>query len=140
MRAAVFLLTRAAPFVANLGAAMTGLNAGSQAVASNPRAAATLGRLGATLRGNLDKFDDLHLEAAAAEQAGIAVAFKATGEAFDHLTEVRNAMRGMRNVISGANRLLRNGRPTDEQRAAAEALRQGALEALEKAEQAGVTP
>ena len=138
----VFLLVRAAPFIARVGAGMTGLTvAGSASVAGNSRAGATLGRLSATFEGNVDKFDDLHLDAAARELAGEVVSWsQAAGRAFDHVTEVRNAMRGMRNVISGVNRLLANGRPTAEQRAVAEGLRASAIEALKKAQEAGVTP
>ena len=116
---------------------MTGLTAVPAAGTANPRAAATLGRLGATLEGNLDKLDDLHLSAAAREMGGEVVAWStAKGRAFDHVTEVRNAMQGLRNVIHGVNRLLTQGRPTDAQRAEAEALRSRAVDALQRAQQA----
>lgn len=55
------------------------------------------------------------------------------------LTEVRNAMQGMRNVISGVNRLLTNGRPSEALAAAAEALKQKAIDALLRAQEPGVT-
>jgi RHS repeat-associated protein len=138
-RIAVFLLGRAAPFIASAAAAMTGLS-GGQTQASNARAGATIDRLTATFEGNMDKLDGLHLDAAAREAAGEAVAWKeSAGRAYDHLTEVRGAMQGLRNVISGVNRLLKNGRPTDAQRQAAEALRQQAIDALKKAQDAGIT-
>lgn len=88
----------------------------------------------------MDKFDDMHLDAAAREAAGEVVAWNASaGRAYDHLTEVRNAMQGMRNVISGVNRLLAKGTPSEAQAAAAAALKQKAIEALRKAQEAGVT-
>ena len=125
------------PRIAQIGAALTGLAVGTGG--RNPRAAATIGRLTATLEGNLDKLDDLHLDAAARELGGEVVARTSSGRPFDHVTEVRNAMQGLRNVVSGVNRLLEKGRPTDAQRARAEALRQQALEALKKAQTALTT-
>jgi len=90
--------------------------------------------------GNIDKFDEMHLDAAAREAAGEVVAWKdAAGGAYDHLTEVRNAMQGMRNIISSVNRLLKNGLPSEAQAAAAEALKQKAIDALRRAQEAGVT-
>jgi hypothetical protein len=80
------------------------------------------------------------MDAAAREAAGEVVAWKdAAGRAYDHLREVRNAMQGMRNVISGVNRLLKNGLPSEAQAAAAQALKQKAIDALAKAQAAGVT-
>jgi hypothetical protein len=133
---AVFVLGRALPAIASAAAAMTGMTAAPAAVAANPRAAATLGRLGATLEGNLDKLDDLHLSAAAREISGEIVAWSsAKGRPFDHVTEVRNAMQGLRNVIHGVSKLLTQGRPTDAQRAEAEVLRRRAVDALQRAQQ-----
>ena len=123
------------PTIARIGAALTGLYVG-QSGAGNARAAATIGRLTATLEGNLDKLDDLHLEAAGREIGGEVVARNAAGRAFDHVTEVRNAMNGMRRVARDATRLLENGRPTDAQRGEAEALRTRALDLLKKAQEA----
>lgn len=82
----------------------------------------------------------MHIDAAVREMSGEVVAWnQSAGRAYDHVTEVRGAMQGMRNVITGVNKLLKNGRPTPEQTKAAEALRQQAIEALQKAQQAGVT-
>jgi len=134
-RIVVFALGRVAPLVASIGAGLTGLSAGP-AVVANTRAAATLGRLTATLEANIGKLDDIHLNAAAREAAGEVVARDLTGRAFDHVTEVRNAIRGVRNALSGANRLLRQGQPTPEQRQQAEMLRQRAIEALVRAQEA----
>lgn len=111
-----------------------------QVSGSQPPRSGTIERLTATFEGYIDKLDDMHLDAATREAAGEVVAWKdAAGRAYDHLTEVRNAMQGMRNVISGVNRLLTNGRPSEAQAAAAEALKQQAIEALRRAQEAGVT-
>lgn len=139
-RITLYFLTRAAPMIARAGAAMTGLYGPSPAVATqtNARAAATLGRLTAVYRGNIDKLDDMHLDAAVREQAGEIVALKPNGDPFDHLQEVRNAMQGMRNVVAGVNRLVNNGQPTVAQRAEAQLLREEAIRALQRAQEAGV--
>ena len=93
--------------------------------------------MGATLEGNLDKLDDLHLDAAGREIAGEVVAWStARGRPYDHVTEVRNAMQGLRNVIRSANKLLRNGRPTPAQRVDAEQLKARAIDALARAQEA----
>lgn len=120
------------PPLSRVSSAMTGLSAGP----TNPRAAATLGRMGATLRGNIDKLDDIHLNAAARELAGEVVARTPSGRAYDHVSEVRSAIQGLRNVISDAERLLERGRPTAEQAEVAVRLRQQAMEALRRAEEA----
>ncbi len=135
----MFLLGRAIPFVVQAGAALTGLTSGPAPQAANPRVAASLSRLSATFEGNIDKFDDVHLGAAAREMAGEVVAWNAAANRpFDHVTEVRSAANGMRNVIRGISNVLQNGRPSEEQRRALEALRDRARAALERAQEAGV--
>ncbi len=115
---------------------MTGLSAGPAAAIENPRAASTLGRLAATLEANLPQLDNAHIGAAAREMAGEVVAWDAAGRPYDHVTEVRSAIQGLRNVISGVRMLLNQGRPTDAQRVAAEALRDQAVAELNRATQA----
>jgi RHS repeat-associated protein len=133
---AVVLVLRSLPYVSSIGAAMTGLSNGPGPAAANPRAGASLARLAATFEANVDKLDDVHLGAAAREAAGEVVAWnQAAGRPFDHGTEVRSAMQGMRNVISGVDRLLSKGRPTAEQRAQAETLKSQAVGALTKAQE-----
>jgi len=82
----------------------------------------------------------MHLDAAVREAAGEVVKWDvARGQPYNHLLEVRNAMQGMRNVAAAMKRLLEKGQPTEAQREAAEALRQKAIEALQRAREAGVT-
>ena len=139
--AAAFFARTATPVIASgTGAAAGAGTLEAQQIAANPRAAATIDRLKAVYDGNVGKLDEQHLDAASRELAGEVVKWNdVAGRAYDHVTEVRNGMQGMRNVIAGVGRLLRNGMPTSEQREAAEMLRKEAVEALKRAQEAGVT-
>jgi putative RNase toxin 28 of polymorphic toxin system len=144
-RAAVFFLGRVFPAIARFNGALTGLSAAGGGppvgrVVENTRAAATISRWTAVFEGTFDKFNDMHLDAAARELAGEVVHWDVgKGRPSDHVLEVQNAISGMRNVASAMKRLLEQGAPTESQRAAAEALRQQAIEAIQRAREAGVT-
>ena len=141
----MFFLGRVFPAIAEWSGALTGLSAGASGprvyqLPDNTRAATTITRWTAVFEGNIDKFDDMHLDAAVREAAGEVVKWDvARGQPYNHLLEVRNAMQGMRNVAAAMKRLLEKGQPTEAQREAAEALRQKAIEALQRAREAGVT-
>jgi RHS repeat-associated protein len=146
-RVAVFFLGRVFPAVAEWTGALSGLSAGASAAsgvryaeAGGP-AAKTISRWTATFEGNIDRLDDMHIDAAVRELAGEVVHWStAKNRASDHITEVRGAMGGMRNVAGAMKRLLEKGQLTEDQRQAAQALRQRAIDALQRARDAGVTP
>ena len=102
---------------------------------ANPRVTATVGRAASTFEGNISQLDDLHLDAAARELGGEVVSMY-KGRVADHVTEVQNAMRGMRNVVSQTKAVLERGSPTAAQRADAIALQEKATAALAKAQSA----
>ncbi|MEN8376323.1 MAG: RHS repeat-associated core domain-containing protein [Gemmatimonadota bacterium] len=90
------------------------------------RVGGTLARVGSKLDNLIPITNRLHLSGAAAELRGVV-----TG--FDHVREVRNAMRGLRRQISRLEGVLGNPHLSDEQREVAERLLGSASKALDRA-------
>lgn len=84
-------------------------------------------RLGQRLSNQLEKVNLRHLQAAKAEMHGVV-----TG--WDHVTEVNEGMRGIRNTIQGLNRILSDERLSAAERTAAQRLLGVASRALDSAE------
>jgi RHS repeat-associated protein len=88
-----------------------------------------LGRIGSKLLNQLSHVDRRHLSIAARELRGLE-----TG--WDHVTEVQDAMNGLRNTIRQLNGVLGDPNLTDEARQSAQALLGRASRALDRAEDA----
>ncbi|HYW13389.1 MAG TPA: RHS repeat-associated core domain-containing protein [Longimicrobium sp.] len=86
-----------------------------------------IARLGTRLSNTLEKVNLRHLQAARAEMHGVV-----TG--WDHVTEVNEGMRGLRNTIQGLNQILSDERLTAAERTAARRLHSIASRALDSAE------
>jgi RHS repeat-associated protein len=120
------------PFLRRLGSIpFTFAGGGGGAVVGGVRRATVveghIARIGAKLANQLSHVDARHLQIAKAEMRGAQ-----TG--YDHVTEVNEAMGGLRNTIGDLNRILADERLTRDERGAAQRLLSMASRALDRAE------
>lgn len=102
--------------------------AGAGLLYRSSRAAASLNRLETKLWNQLRHVDGKHLSAVKLELQGVD-----TG--WDHVTEVRDAMNGLRNTIDQLNKILANPNLSMKDRAKAQELLGRASRALDAAEE-----
>lgn len=115
--------------VADVAAAvMPVVPAGAGLLYRSSRAAASLNRLETKLWNQLRHVDGKHLSAVKLELQGVD-----TG--WDHVTEVRDAMNGLRNTIDQLNKILANPNLSMKDRAKAQELLGRASRALDAAEE-----